>query len=189
MKRILLLLGATSVLAGCASAPTAPRVTALPGSNKSYEAFQRDDAICRDRAYFAAGGSRAQQAGNDTVANSAVLGTLIGAAAGALIDGGHGAAVGAGMGLLTGAAVGSNQAQADGWSAQRRYDSSYLQCMYARGNQVPGRYVARRAPAYPPAAYTPPPPPNAPPPYGAYGAPPPDAAIPPPNAPPPSWVR
>lgn len=187
MKRLILIAGAASLLAGCASVPTAPRVTALPGSHKSYEAFERDDAFCRDRAYVAAGGNRAQQASNESAANTAAIGTLIGAAAGALIDGGHGAAVGAGMGLFTGAAIGSNQSQADGWSAQRRYDSVYLQCMYARGNQVPGRYVARRAPAYPPAGY--PPPPNAAPPYGGYGAPPADAAIPPPNAPPPSWAR
>jgi len=35
--------------------------------------------------------------------------------------------------------------QAYEWDeAQRRYDNAYLQCMYAKGNQVPG--VRRRAP-------------------------------------------
>jgi len=170
------------LLAACASVPTAPRVTVLPGSGKTWSAFQRDDLMCRDAAYAAAGGARAQQSANDAAVGSAVAGTAIGAAVGGLINGGHGAAAGAGIGLLTGAAIGSNQAQAGGWDAQTRYDRVYVQCMYAQGNQVPGRYVARRqAPnAY---AYPPPPPRYAPPPASAYS--PPDAAIPPPNAPPP----
>ena len=48
------------------------------------------------------------------------------------------------------------------YEAQRRYDIAYVQCMYARGNQVPGRTAYRAppppgsAPAYPPPNYPPP---------------------------------
>jgi len=49
------------------------------------------------------------------------------------------------------------------YEAQRRYDASYIQCMYAKGHQVPvsGRYSqpTQSAPYYPP-----PPPGSAPPP-------------------------
>ena len=38
-------------LTGCVSAPEAPTVIVLPGSGKVYEAFQRDDVLCRNTAY------------------------------------------------------------------------------------------------------------------------------------------
>ena len=38
------------VLAGCASAPTGPSVMVLPGSGKTTEQFQSDDARCRQMA-------------------------------------------------------------------------------------------------------------------------------------------
>ena len=41
------LLVAAVVLAGCPSAPTGPSVMVLPGTNKSMEQFQADDARCR----------------------------------------------------------------------------------------------------------------------------------------------
>jgi hypothetical protein len=64
-----------------------------------------------------------------------------------------------------------------GWEAQRRYDNSYQQCMYSKGNQIPG--VMRE----PRRGYGPPPPP--PPPPGFGSAPPgPASAIPPPPPPP-----
>ena len=52
---------------------------------------------------------------------------------------GQGAAIGAGTGLLFG---GTNAAYAGGYASydwQRRYDNAYVQCMYAKGNQVPVR--------------------------------------------------
>ena len=85
---------------------------------------------------------------------------------------GTGAAIGAGSGLLVGTAVGANRGEAAGRTAQQQYDISYQQCMYAKGNLVPGmaqppRRVQRSIP--------PPPPPdinNVPPDYpGNYGAP------------------
>jgi hypothetical protein len=73
------------------------------------------------------------------------------------VGGGRGAAIGAGAGALGGTAVGGSQAERTEFSLQRRYDIAYQQCMYSRGNQVPG-YVGGPAP-YPAPGYAPPPPP------------------------------
>ncbi|MGO9377784.1 MAG: hypothetical protein ACLPN1_01615 [Dissulfurispiraceae bacterium] len=70
---------------------------------------------------------------------------------------GTGLAIGAASGLLVGTAA-ANAGQASGYAAQGRYDISYSQCMYAKGNQVPGIVTP-----YSRARRTPPPPP--PPPY------------------------
>jgi len=48
----------------------------------------------------------------------------------------------------------------DEWVVQRRYDNAYMQCMYAKGNQVPGvvRTYRRAVPPPPPSpGFTPPP--------------------------------
>ena len=63
------------------------------------------------------------------------LGATIGAASGHV---GAGAAIGAGTGLLAGTAAGAGAGQYSGWEAQRRYDIAYQQCMYAKGNLIPG---------------------------------------------------
>jgi len=79
------------------------------------------------------------------------LGAAIGAASG---NAGAGAAIGAGSGLLLGTAAGANAGQASGVEAQRRYDISYEQCTYAKGNQIQGM----TSPA--PRAWGTPPPPS-----------------------------
>jgi hypothetical protein len=78
------------LLTACASAPTGPSVMVLPGSGKSFEQFQAEDAACRQWA--------AQQTETTQTATP----------------------------------------------AQHRYDISYMQCMYAKGNQLP---VARSSQA------------------------------------------
>jgi hypothetical protein len=177
-------------LVGCVTAPAGPRVAVYPGTGKSFDQFRADDMVCRQYASDQIGGVNAAQAANDSAVASGIVGTLIGAAAGGAIGGRQGAAVGAGTGLLIGSASGANAAQSSGYGTQRRYDISYQQCMYAKGNSVPG--AASRRPAYPPPGYTSAPPqyvpttpPNAPPGYAnappQYMPPPP----PPPNAPPP----
>jgi len=182
---------ATLALGACATVPSGPSVGALPGTKKSWDQFQADDASCRGYAVSVSGSPNdaAAQAG----VGSAVAGTIIGAAIGGLVGGNEGAAVGAGMGLFTGSAVGVGNAQAAGSVTQQRYDGAYYQCMYGLGNRVPAPagYVARYAPpmaaprsAPPPNAAIPPrdaPPPEAP----TSKAPPPNAAIPPRDAPPP----
>ena len=130
------------VLGGCATLPTGPSVMVLPPANKPFEQFQAEDAICRQWAGQQIGLSP-QQTVNQNTATGAVGGTLIGAGLGAAIGSasgaaGVGAAIGAASGLLLGTAAGANAGQAYGWEAQRRYDIAYQQCMYAKGNQIPG---------------------------------------------------
>jgi uncharacterized protein YcfJ len=193
---------AAVLLAGCATIPEGPTYTAMPGTRRSHDQFQVDDAACRQFGLQSVGVTP-NQAATDAAVGSAVVGTALGAIIGGLVGGSDGAAVGAGMGLFTGSAVGASNAQYAGYSTQRRYDAVYNQCMYARGHKVAvPASVARNmrgggsvppppnAPA--PAPYTAPPPPNAaiPPPNAPPpNTPPPNAAIPPPNAPPPYVQR
>jgi hypothetical protein len=174
-------LAAVGLLAGCVTVPSGPAVTVLPGQQKTVEQFRVDENACRAYAQAAIGGETAGQPAADAAAANAVAGAALGAAVGAILgsvtgDAGAGAAWGAGTGLLFGSAAGSNVAGYSSYALQRNYDAAYLQCMYTRGNQVPGRVVARPAPryapsygypppAYPPASYPPPnyPPPNLPP--------------------------
>ena len=172
-------LGAVGIalLAGCATVPTGPAMNALPGSRKTAEQYYADDAACRARAqsFFA---PNAAQPANDAAAANVVGGTLLGAAVGALIgaavgDAGAGAAIGAGTGMLGGSAAAANVSGYSNQQMQALYDREYLQCMFARGHQVPGRPVAHR-PAPPAYGYVPPraapaigyPPPDTPPPPG-----------------------
>jgi hypothetical protein len=77
------------------------------------------------------------------------MGAAIGAATG---NAGAGAAIGGGTGLLGGTAMGSNAGASSEYTLQKRYDIAYQQCMYAKGNQIPG--VVRQ----PAQSYAPPPP-------------------------------
>jgi len=181
-----------AVLTACVTVPTGPSVMVLPGSGKSYDQFMSDGASCRQFAQQGTGYAT-DQAVNQSAA-SAVGGSALGAAAGAIIgsasgNAGAGAAIGAGTGLLFGSAVGSNQAYGSSYALQRNYDMNYMQCMYARGHQVPmpaGYRSEQRASSLPP-------PPsgyggNYAPPAGSYappGAPPANAGSPPPGTPPP----
>ena len=175
-----------AVLAGCASVPTGPSVMVMPGEGRSFDQFRYDDSDCRNFASVQVGGS-AEQAAADSVARSAVLGTVIGAAAGAAINGHHGAASGAGAGLLFGTIAGAGAAQGSAYDVQRRYDYAYQQCMYSKGNRIPGMRARAYAPP-PQQAYGPPPqaygpPPGGPPPGTSYVPPPGSAPPPPPAAP------
>lgn len=167
--------------------PSGPAVTVMPGAGKTFEAFQRDAADCQQYAQAAIGGPNAGQPANDYAAGTAVAGSAWGAATGAIIgsasnQGGQGAAIGAGVGLLFGALSAANQSSAASWQLQRNYDGAYMQCMYARGNQVPVRMSYRGSMGSgAPGMY---PPPNSPPPYPPPNTPPP--SIPPPDAQPPS---
>lgn len=195
MKSLSVALAAVVLLSACVTVPPGPSVQALPGSRKSFEQYQVDDANCRQFALSRAGSP--SDAANNAGAASAVVGTAIGALIGAAIGGGEGAAVGAGMGLLGGAAAGGANAQASFAGAQRQYDRVYLQCMYSAGNRVPvpaGLAPQARAQVAP-AGRSPTPgfaaPPNAaipPPGTPGPGLPPPGAAIPPPGTPPPTQL-
>lgn len=166
MKRnlIIFLFLALLVLAGCATIPRGPSVMALPGAGKTFEQFQADDVICRQWAAKQIGLSPQETISQNT-ATGAAVGTVIGAGLGAAIgaasgNAGAGAAIGAGSGLLAGAATGANAGQFYGWEAQRQYDIAYMQCMYAKGNQIPGIVTqtprVRRIPPPPPPGSEPP---------------------------------
>ena len=174
MRRFLIFLPfvAVALLSACATMPTGPSVMVLPGDGKSFDQFRVDDAICRQYATEQVGGAAGQQAAQQSAVTSAVVGTALGAAAGAAIGSasgnmGAGAAIGAGTGLLFGSAVGSGYAESSYYESQRRYDNAYLQCMYAKGNQIPGyrRTTTTHTSSPPPQkSYYPPPPPDYPPP-------------------------
>jgi hypothetical protein len=159
MRRFFFFL-ALLAMGGCATLPTGPSVRVMPGPGKTFEQFRADDAICRHWAGQQIGVSP-QETVTQNTATGAVVGTLVGAALGAAIGAATGnpaagAAIGAGSGLLVGTASGANAGNAYGWEAQRRYDNTYVQCMYAKGNQVPGtgqriRRVRRAPPPPPPA--------------------------------------
>ena len=128
-------------VSGCVYLPTGPSVMVLPGSEKTFEQFQGDDLVCRQWAAAQTGSP--QQTVDQNIAGSSVAGTLIGAGLGAAVgaafgDPGIGAGIGAASGLLVGSSEGTSAGQAYGWDAQRRYDIAYQQCMYAKGNQIPG---------------------------------------------------
>jgi hypothetical protein len=176
------------VLGACASVPTGPSVMVLPGSTKTFEQFQMDDGVCRQWAQQQTG-TTTGKAVNSSTATGAVAGTAIGAAAGAALGAAAGnpaigAAAGAGAGLLGGSLVGAGQAEGAYHSVQQRYNMAYMQCMYAKGNQIP---VARGsvAPGYSGRTTTTPPPPPPPPRAPAVTPPPPNVPPPPAGTPPP----
>jgi uncharacterized protein YcfJ len=154
---IVLAVGSVLLLAACATRPVGPQVRVLPAPYKPFEVFQRDHYECEQWADDQIAG-RAEQANNRAV-GSAVIGTALGAALGAAAGGGRGAGVGAAAGAVVGTAVGVDQSEHAGYSLQRRYDIAYSQCMYSRGNQVPG-YAPLAAGAPPPPRNAPPPPPR-----------------------------
>jgi len=141
-------------LVGCASIPTGPSVAVMPGPGKPFDQFNADNAICKDFARQQIGVDPNEVA-REQVVTGAAAGAVLGAASGALMGHGHDSPAGpmAGAGLIVGSAAGANAADQSAMTLQRRYDIAYQQCMYAKGNQVPG-YAAPR--------YTPPPPPPLP---------------------------
>ena len=170
-------IGVALLLTGCATIPTGPSVLVLPGTGKDFEEFKVDDAVCRQWALRQTG-TTTQQASADATTSCAAIGTALGAAGGAAAGSpATGAAVGAGVGLLGGTAAGAEAGEGAEWSVQHRYDMAYMQCMYAKGNQIPvpagvrtqSRSTGRRASVRPPADIPPPPPGSPPPPPPGLG--------------------
>ena len=130
------LLALSAVLAACAGPPPGPTVQVMPPPNKPFDVFASDQAYCKQYADQQVSG-QAQSANNQAV-GTAVIGTLLGAGLGAAIGGGQGAAIGAASGAVGGTALGAANSQGQQGSIQQQYDNAYAQCMYAKGNQVPG---------------------------------------------------
>jgi hypothetical protein len=151
------------LLSACATTPMGPTVNVMPNPNKPFGDFMADQSMCKDYAAGQVQGA-AQQANNQQV-GTAVIGTVLGAGLGAAIGGGRGAGIGAGAGALAGTAYGAGPSQYAQYSIQQRYDMAYSQCMYSRGDQVPGY---QPAPSYGAPGYPPPPPSGYPPPPPGY---------------------
>jgi outer membrane lipoprotein SlyB len=164
------------LIAACTTMPSGPSVMVLPGTGKTFERFHADNFECRNYALASIGGVTPSEAAQQSGVTSAVVGTVVGAAAGAAIGGHEGVGVGAGTGLVVGGLAGAGAAEASGYELQRRYDTAYIQCMYARGHQVPvsGR-IYRQSP---PSSYSPRPPGVPPPPPGMPPPPPPGVTPP-----------
>jgi hypothetical protein len=154
-------LGAALLLTACVTVPEGPSVMVLPGSGKNFDQFQLDDYSCKQFAKASIGGTNAQQAATESGVKSAAVGAAVGAAAGALMGGHRGAGTGAGAGLAVGALAGTGAAQSSAGNLQQRYDTAYVQCMYAKGNRVPVYGGMQQAPSR---SYDTPPPPPPPPP-------------------------
>jgi hypothetical protein len=145
------------LVSACATPPLAPRVAVMPAPGKPFDVFVAEERACRRYAEDSVGVTP-EDAATRTTVNTAAVATAIGAVAGAALGGRDGAAAGAAVGLVSGTAVGSGQGAMDSRDLQRRYDIAYQQCMYAKGNQLPGSVRAQPAPPY-----LPPPPTSAPP--------------------------
>jgi uncharacterized protein YcfJ len=129
------------LLASCAATPLGPTVQVMPGPGKSFDTFQADQAGCKN---YAADQVRGQaEAANQNAVGAALLTTALGAGLGAAAGGaagnaGAGAAIGAAAGAGTGAAIGANGNANAQYSIQQQYDAAFSQCMYSKGDQVPG---------------------------------------------------
>lgn len=149
---------AALLVSGCVAQPVGPTVTVLPTPGKPFEKFAEEDAYCRQYASQQIAGAPEQA--NAQLLSGAIVGTLLGAGLGAAVGRGPGAAFGATTGTLIGTGLGSSNAAWMQMTAQQRYDVAYMQCMYAKGNQVPGYSVVAVAPTVaPPYHYPSPPPP------------------------------
>jgi hypothetical protein len=140
-KQLALSGGVLLALAGCAATPMGPSVQVMPGPGKSFEAFRSDQYDCKGYAQSQVQGQA--DASNQRAVGTAAVGTVIGAGLGALVgsaygNAGAGAAIGAGTGLGAGALYGTNNQGYDQMSIQQQYDTAFSQCMYSKGDQVPG---------------------------------------------------
>lgn len=130
------ILGPVLLLAACAQTPMGPTVAVMPGPGKPFDVFQGDQLVCKQFAEQSVAG-QAENA-NMRAVGGAVLTTALGAGLGAAIGGGRGAGIGAASGALGGAGIGAFGSESANMTIQQRYDVAFSQCMYSRGNQVPG---------------------------------------------------
>lgn len=119
----------------------------MPPPNKPFEVFAQEQADCEHYASDQVSG--VAEAANNRALGAIALGAVLGLAVGAATGSGRAATVGAATGGAIGAAVGANQSGYAGYGLERRYDIAYSQCMYAKGNYVPGMVAAALPPAPP----------------------------------------
>ena len=147
---------AAIALTGCAPTVMAPTVPVMPGPNKPFDQFTADQQICQNYANAQTAPLSAQA--NNQALGGALLTTALGAGLGAAVGGGRGAAIGAASGALVGGAAGAQGSSIAGMNIRQQFNIFYSQCMFARGNQVPGFSPNQYSlPPYPGAGGPPPP--------------------------------
>lgn len=129
-------LAAAMLIAGCTSQPTAPTTQVMPGPNKSFADFQDDQVVCKNFAQQQTSG--AVESAREREVGGGLLTTVLGAGLGAAVGGGRGAAIGAASGAVVGTGYGAATSSGTQHTVQQQYDIAYSQCMYSKGNQVPG---------------------------------------------------
>ena len=147
-KLSLIALSSLLLLAACASPPMGPTVQVLPSPNKPFQVFQQDQFNCKQYAQSQVAGQA--DAANQKAVGSAAVGVVLCGLLGAAIGNHQGAGIGAGVGAIAGTSAGANGAAYAQGSIQAQYNNAYVQCMYSKGNQVPG---ARGPGYYPPPPY------------------------------------
>ncbi|MGE0420208.1 MAG: glycine zipper family protein [Acetobacteraceae bacterium] len=130
------ILGSVLLLSACAQTPMGPTVAVMPAPGKPFDVFMADQAVCKQFAQSQVAG-QAENA-NMRAVGAAALTTALGAGLGAAIGGGRGAGIGAASGALGGTGIGAVTSDRANMSIQQQYDVAYSQCMFSRGNQVPG---------------------------------------------------
>lgn len=176
-KRSLTTLSGALFLGACATTPMGPTVQVMPGANKPFQVFASEQASCKD--YAVSQVKEQADSANQQAIGTALISTALGAGLGAAVGGGQGAGIGAAGGSVLGAGIGADRSNNAQLSIQQQYDNAYMQCMYAKGNQVPGM-AAAVAPPPPPVPVAVPAPVSTPKKTNAVPPPPPSDAPPPP---------
>jgi hypothetical protein len=122
------------VLAGCVPQTMAPTVVVTPGPSKSAADFGADHTACAAQANERM--APVIQAANNQIVGNALLGAAFGGGSTAAA-GGSNSAVGAtaAAGATIAGAANAQTAQA---TLQQQFNVAYSQCMYAKGDIVPG---------------------------------------------------
>ena len=135
--------------------PSAPQSASFPLTSRSvFPAGSMVRPICQQPV-----AGMAEKANNRAL-GTAASGTALGLALGAATGDGHAATFGGVSGAAIGGTIGADQSERAGYSLQRRYDIAFAQCMYSRGNQVPGFKRSAAPPPPPPEGLGGPPPPG-----------------------------
>lgn len=135
-KLSLIALSPLLLLVACASPPMGPTVQVLPSPSKPFQVFQQDQFNCKQYAQSQVAGQA--EAINQGAVGSAAVGVVLGGLLGAAIGNHQGAGIGAGVGAIAGTSAGANASAYGQGSIQAQYNNAYVQCMYSKGNQVPG---------------------------------------------------
>jgi uncharacterized protein YcfJ len=140
--------GIALLASACAAPPMGPTIAVMPPPNKPMELFQHDSSDCQGYAQGIVKASVDQA--NQQMAGQVIFGALLGAALGGAAGGARAIGAGAAAGAVVGTAVAADGAPWAQLSIQQQYDIAFAQCMYSRGDQVPGYTQQYALPPPPP---------------------------------------